>query len=294
MHTRTAPGKVEAGGTPQGWDIVITPRTRWFELDLAGVWRYRDLVWLLFKRDFVAFYKQTILGPVWYIIQPILTAIAFTLIFSRIARISTDEVPAFVFYMSGVVFWNFFATCLSKNSDTFTANSAIFSKVYFPRLVVPVSVIMSNLLTFTVQFVMLLLCMAYYWWVGAAAGLQPAAILIVPLLAYLALFGLGCGIVISALTTRYRDLAFVVGFATQLWMYATPIVYPLSQIPERWHWLYLFNPMTAPAETFRLLLLGRGTVTLEHWLASAVTVVVVVFIGLAMFARTEKTSMDTV
>lgn len=276
------------------WDLVISPKRGWFDVDIVGVWRYRDLAVLLFKRDFVTIYKQTVLGPLWYLIQPILTTITFTLIFNRIARIPTDEIPPFLFYMAGIVIWTFFANCMSKTSDTFAANSGIFSKVYFPRLVVPVSVILSNLLTFAVQFVLLLLCMAYFWTTGAFRAFTPALLLVIPLLVYLAVFGLGMGIIISSLTTRYRDLAFLVGFATQLWMYATPIVYPLSQIPERWRPLFLLNPMAAPAETFRSIVLAKGSVTPELWLASIATTGIVVFLGLALFARAEKNSMDTV
>jgi lipopolysaccharide transport system permease protein len=276
------------------WDIVITPRRRWLDLDLAGVWRYRDLVLLLFKRDFVALYKQTILGPLWYFIQPVLTTIAFVLIFNRIARLSTDQAPPFLFYMSGVVMWTFFANCLSKTSDTFAGNAAIFSKVYFPRLVVPASVILSNLLTFAVQFVLLALCMLYFWVGGWQRAWSPELLLLFPLLGYLAIVGLGVGIIVSALTIRFRDLAFLVGFATQLWMYATPIVYPLSQIPEQWRWVYHLNPMTAPAESFRLLVLGAGSVSAEYWLTSIALSACIVFAGLALFSRAEKNSMDTV
>jgi lipopolysaccharide transport system permease protein len=276
------------------WDLVITPGKRWFDLDVAGVWRYRDLVMLLFKRDFVSLYKQTILGPLWYLIQPVLTTIAFTLIFNRIAKISTDEISPFLFYMAGIVIWNFFANCMTKTSDTFVANAGIFSKVYFPRLVVPVSVVLSNLLTFGIQFILLLACMAYFWTTGAFRAFGPSLLVVIPLLAYTALLGLGVGIIISSLTTRYRDLTFLVGFATQLWMYATPIVYPLSQIPERWRPLFLLNPMTAPAETFRAVVLGAGTVTAELWLTSVAITVFTVLIGLVLFSRAEKTSMDTI
>lgn len=276
------------------WDIVISSRRSWLELDLAGVWRYRDLVLLLFRRDFVALYKQTILGPLWYLIQPVLTTVAFVLIFNRIARISTDEVPPFVFYMSGIVIWQFFSNSLSKTSDTFAANSSIFSKVYFPRLVVPVSVVLSNLVAFGVQFILLLACIAYFWIGGSIRVPWLHSILLVPLLAYIAVLGLGVGALVSALTTRFRDLAFLIGFAMQLWMYATPIVYPLSQIPEAWRWVFYFNPMTAAAETFRKLLLGTGTVTVDLWLASAAISTALVLIGLVMFSRAEKNSMDTV
>lgn len=283
-----------AENSEREWDLVISPKRGWLDVDLIGVWRYRDLVVLLFKRDFVALYKQTILGPLWYLIQPILTTIAFTLIFNRIARISTDEIPPFLFYMAGIVIWNFFSISMTKTSDTFVANSGIFSKVYFPRLVVPVSVVLSNLLTFGIQFALLLVCMAYFWTTGAFKAFGPELLLVGPILLYLAVFGLGMGIIISSLTTRYRDLSFMVGFATQLWMYATPIVYPLSQIPERWQSIYLLNPMAAPVETFRSVVLGKGTVTPELWLASGLITMATVLGGLALFSRAERNSMDTV
>lgn len=264
------------------------------DVDIAGVWRYRDLVVMLFKRDFVALYKQTILGPLWYLIQPVLTTIAFTLIFNRIARISTDDVPPFLFYMGGIVIWNFFATSMAKSSDTFVANAGIFSKVYFPRLVVPVSVILSNCLTFAVQFLLLLACMVFFWTTGGLRAFNPGLLLVPVLVAYCAVLGLSVGIMVSALTTRYRDLTFMVGFATQLWMYATPIVYPLSQIPEAWWPLFMLNPMTAPVESFRALVLGAGTVTPAFWLSSLAITAVALFGGLALFAKAERNSMDTV
>lgn len=276
------------------WDTVITPHRRWLDVNILGVWRYRDLAMLLFKRDFVAVYKQTILGPAWYLIQPTLTAIAFTVIFTKVARVSTDQVPPFLFYMAGVVMWNFFATCMTKTSDTFAANASIFSKVYFPRLVVPVSVVLSNLVALSVQFVLLIAIMAYYWTSGWARGLSFGWLWLIPLVLYLALLGLGVGMILSALTTRYRDLAFGIGFGTQLWMYATPIAYPLSQIPERWRWVYHFNPITAPAESFRLLVLGAGTVTISFWTASLGIGAAMVVLGLILFSRAEKNSMDTV
>jgi len=290
MSSSKTPSKESAA-----WDLVITPRKGWFDLDVAGIWRYRELILLFFRRDFVAFYKQTVLGPLWYLIQPTVTTVAFTLLFSRIARLPTDDVPPVLFYMSGVVLWNFFGTCLSKTSDTFASNAAIFGKVYFPRLVVPISVVLSNVLTFAIQFALLLCALGYFWIGGFEKGFGGFKLgLVLPLLLYVSVLGLGVGIVVSALTVRFRDLAFVVGFATQLWMYATPIVYPLSHIPARWHWLYGLNPMTAPVESFRRIVLGAGTVTPHLWFSSAVIVAAVFLIGLVLFARAEKISMDTV
>ena len=274
---------------------MITPKQGWLDIDIAGIWRYRELVLLFFKRDFIAFYKQTVLGPLWYVIQPTITTAAFTLVFSRIARLPTDDVPPVLFYMSGVVFWNFFGTCLNKTSDTFVTNAAIFGKVYFPRLVVPISVVLSNVLTFAIQFGLLLCALAYFWIGGFEKGFGGIKlVLVVPLLLYVSVLGLGVGIIVSAMTVRYRDLAFVVGFATQLWMYATPVVYPLSHIPSKWHWVFGLNPMTAPMETFRRLVLGAGTVTPALWLTSCTIVMAVFLVGLVLFARAEKVSMDSV
>lgn len=283
-----------ADARERDWDLVITPKRDWFEVDLLGVWRYRDLALLLFKRDFVALYKQTILGPLWYLIQPTLTTVVFTLIFNRIAQIPTDGTPPFLFYMVGIVLWNYFAGCLVKTSDTFTSSAGIFSKVYFPRLVVPVSVVLSNLLTFVIQFALVLCVMLAYWLSGARLDLGAQLVIVIPLVIYVALLGLGVGTVVSSLTTKYRDLAFLVGFATQLWMYATPIAYPLSEIPQKWQWLFWFNPMTAPAESFKLLLLGAGSPTVSMWLANVGIGAVLMFLGLVLFSRVEKTSMDTV
>ena len=284
--------KRDAAG--ETWDLLITPKRGWLDIDLAGVWRYRDLVLLLFKRDFVALYKQTILGPLWYLIQPLLTTLVFTLVFGAIARIPTDGVPPFLFYMSGVVIWNFFAACLGKTSDTFVGNAAIFGKVYFPRLVVPISVVLSNMLTLAIQFTLLLAMMLIYRLRGAAVPFGAELLLLPPLLLYVSILGLGTGIMVSSLTTRYRDLTFVVAFAIQLWMYATPIVYPLSQIPEKWSWAFALNPMTAPVEAFRWCLFGTGSITAALWGCSVFVTLVVVCAGLVLFTHTEKISMDTV
>jgi lipopolysaccharide transport system permease protein len=280
--------------TRERWDLVITPTKRWLDVDVAGVWRYRDLVLLLFKRDFVALYKQTVLGPLWYIIQPILTTVAFTLIFGKIAQIPTGEVPPFLFYMSGIVIWHFFAGCLGKTSDTFVSNAGIFSKVYFPRLVVPASVILSNAVTFAIQFALLLAFLGYYWAAGAGVSPRLEMVLVLPLLLYVGLLALGVGIVASSLTTKYRDLTYVIGFATQLWMYASPIIYPLSEIPERWRWVFGFNPMTTAVEAFRWLVFGQATLSWALVLSNVAVAAVLLLGGILLFSRAEKTSMDTV
>lgn len=278
--------------TNGSWDIEITPRREC--LDLAGLWRYRDLIALLVKRDFVAFYKQTVLGPLWYLLQPIFTTLVFTVIFGRIANIPTDGIPGPLFYMAGVVLWSYFASCMTKTSDTFAANANVFGKVYFPRLVVPISIVISNLISLGIQIMLFLAMLGFFVWQGN--GSRPNAWLFaLPLLILqVAALGLGVGTVLSSLTTKYRDLAFVVGFGTQLWMYATPIVYPLSQVPQQWHWLAGLNPMVAVVETARYMFLGTGTVDPRHIVASILITLAVLATGVILFTRVERTSMDIV
>lgn len=276
------------------WTMVIRSRKGWFDIDVSEIWRYRDLILLFVRRDFVAYYKQTILGPLWFLLQPLLSTIVFTVIFSRIANIPTDGLPPFLFYMAGIVPWTYFASCLTQTSSTFIANAGIFGKVYFPRIVVPISVVITNLLTFAIQFALFLVFLLYFYLQGAT--IQPNVwILLVPLLlVQMAALGLGMGILISSLTTRYRDLAFALGFGVQLWMYATPIVYPLSQIPAQWQWVFALNPMTAVIETFRYAFLGSGAI--QPWVlgVSLSMTILILAIGIVLFSRVEKTFMDTI
>ena len=276
------------------WDIEIKPRRTLLEIDLAALWRYRDLVLMFVKRDFVAFYKQTVLGPLWYVLQPLFTTAVFTLVFSRIASIPTDGAPPFLFYLTGLVAWQYFAACMTKTSDTFVANAAMFGKVYFPRLAVPLSVVITNLLTFLIQLGVLAVFLAFFAW--RAARVEPNAWLIaVPLLLLqMGLLGLGMGTLLSALTTRYRDLTFVVAFGTQLWMFATPVVYPLSQVPAHWQAAIALNPMTSIIEIFRMAVLGAGTVDAMHVATSVAVTAGILVIGLILFSWVERTSMDTV
>lgn len=278
----------------QSWDLIIQSQRRLFDLRLAELWRYRDLVMLFVRRDFVSVYKQTILGPLWYLIQPLLTTIIFTIVFGNIAGLPTDGLPEFLFYMSGTVIWSYFAECLNKTSVTFVQNANLFGKVYFPRLAVPVSILLSNLITFTIQFAFFLLFMGYFALRGAA--IRPNVwILFTPvLLLIMAGLGLGFGIIISSLTTKYRDLRFLVSFGVQLLMYATPVIYPVSAIPAQFRPLILTNPMTPIVETFRYAFLGAGTVNVYHLLYSFGFMVAVVFIGVVIFNRVEQTFMDTV
>jgi len=280
---------------PDTWDLVIRPKSGWFDLHLYDLWRYRDLVSMFVWRDFVANFKQTILGPLWFIIQPLLTTLIFTVVFGNIAKLGTDGLPAILFYLSGVIGWNYFADCLNSTSDTFIKNAGIFGKVYFPRLAVPLSIVISSLLKYGIQLVLFLGFFGYYYFAGDA--IRPNAVLLLTplLILIMAGLGLGCGIIISSLTTKYRDLRFLVGFAVQLAMYATPVIYPLSKLQgSRFLWLVLLNPMTPVIETFRYGFLGAGTFRPEYLALSAGLTALVLFIGVLLFTHIEKTFMDTV
>lgn len=277
------------------WTMDIEPQRSLFDLRLRELWQYRDLVMLFVRRDFVAVYKQTILGPLWYLIQPLLTALTFTFIFGQVAQLPTDGLPQFLFYMSGTVIWSYFAECLNKTSNTFVQNANLFGKVYFPRMAVPVSILISNLITFAIQFLLFLAFVLFFVLRGTEIQINVWWIALSPLLILMmAGLGLGFGIIISSLTTKYRDLRFLVTFGVQLLMYATPVIYPVSSIPERFQWIILANPMTPVVEAFRFAFLGVGTVNSLNILYSFVFMLVVVFIGSLIFNRVEQTFMDTV
>ena len=279
---------------PDAWDLIIQPQRSLFDLRLGELWRYRDLVMLFVRRDFVAAYKQTVLGPLWYLIQPLLTTITFTVIFGNIAKLPTDGLPQFLFYMSGTVIWTYFAECLTKTSNTFVNNANLFGKVYFPRLAVPVSILISNLITFGIQFLFFLGFMGFFALSGAVLRPNVWIAFSPVLILMMAGLGLGFGIIISSLTTKYRDLRFLVQFGVQLLMYATPVIYPASSIPERFQWVIKLNPMTPIVETFRYAFLGAGSVHPLDLLYSAGFMLVIVLVGAVMFNRVEATFMDTV
>jgi len=285
---------LETQADQPNWTMIIEPRRSWLDLRLHELWAARDLVMLFVWRDFVSVYKQTILGPLWYLIQPLLTTLVFTVIFGRIAALPTDGLPQFLFYLSGTVIWGYFAECLNKTSQTFITNANLFGKVYFPRLAVPVSILISNLITFAIQFVLFLAFVIYYMLSGAPVQPNAAALLTPLLLLIMAGLGLGFGVIVSSLTTRYRDLRFLVGFGVQLWMYATPVIYPVSAIPERFQPLILANPLTPVVEAFRYAYLGAGTVNASMLAYSAAFTLVTLVLGLLLFNRTEATFMDTV
>jgi len=277
------------------WDMVIEPQRSLLDLRLGELWRYKDLVLLFVRRDFVAVYKQTVLGPLWYLIQPLLTTITFTVVFGNIASLPTDGLPQFLFYMSGTVVWSYFASCLTKTSETFVQNANLFGKVYFPRLAVPVSILISNLITFLIQFAMFLVFVVYFLLRGTPIQFNWLWIALSPLLMLMmAGLGLGFGILISSLTTKYRDLRFLVTFGVSLLMYATPVIYPVSSIPARFQWIILANPMTPIVEAFRYAFLGAGTVNINSLLYSFGFMVFVVILGSIIFNRVEQTFMDTV
>lgn len=285
---------IKEPGKDEQWDMIIEPHNRLFDLKLKDLWQYRDLLWLLVKRDFVSFYKQTILGPLWFFIQPLLTTIMFTFVFGRLAGISTDELPQPLFYLAGITAWNYFADCLTKTSTVFKDNANIFGKVYFPRLIMPLSIVVSNLVRFGVQFLLFLVVMIFYGVKGTAFHPTWAIALFPVLVVLMAALGLGAGMIISAMTTKYRDLAFLITFGIQLLMYATTVIYPLSAAPQKYKWLLELNPMTALIETFRYGFLGRGNFS---WLSlgySALVTFGLMVLGIIIFNEVEKNFVDTV
>jgi lipopolysaccharide transport system permease protein len=278
----------------QDWDLELKPQNNIWSLQLGDIWRYRDLLLLMVRRDFVSFYKQTVLGPLWFFIQPIFTTITFTVIFGRLAGISTDGLPQPLFYMVGITMWNYFSESLNKTSTVFRDNAGIFGKVYFPRLIIPLSIIASNLIKFGVQLLLLSLLMVYYAFKGNLFSPSLYLFLFPLLIVLMAAQGLGIGMIITAMTNKYRDLAFLLGFGVQLLMYATPVIYPLSSIEEPYRTYLSLNPMAEIIEIARLGLLGQGYFT---WLTFSYTVGITLFIlitGILVFNKVEKSFIDTV
>lgn len=274
---------------------LITSEHNLFDLKLNEVWKYRDLIILFTKRNFITRYKQTVLGPAWLFINPIISSLIYCFIFGGIAGISTGEVPHMLFYMSGNAIWAFFSGCVTKNASTFTANAGVFGKVYFPRLTTPISNVLTSIIEFFIQMIMVLVFMVYYLFQGAVHPNFVAWPCILLVLVELGVMGMGVGIVISSMTTKYRDLSILVGFAVQLWMYITPVVYPLSQAGNGGlRKVLLLNPVTAPVEVFRYALLGQGEIIPAALIWSTIFTVVVAVFGIMVFNRVEKTFMDTV
>jgi lipopolysaccharide transport system permease protein len=290
---QSAPISAEQG---EHWDLEIRARSGWLDLHLKDIWRYRDLLRMFVWRDFVAVYKQTILGPIWFFIQPLLTTATFTIIFSGVAKLSTDGLPPLLFYLAGTTPWNYFSTAITKTSNTFVSNASLFGKIYFPRLVTPLSAVISTLIQFGIQFLLLFAAMAWYLIKGAPIRPDWGAILVLTpvLILLLAGLGLGVGVIVSSLTTKYRDLSFLVAFGVQLGMYATPVVYPLSMVPAKYRFWLELNPMTPIIEAFRSVYLGVGSFSWYGLGYSAAVMMVVLFLGVIIFNRVEKSFMDTV
>lgn len=278
------------------WDLIIEPRSSLFQLNLKEVWRYKYLLVMFVKRDLVSVYKQTILGPLWFVIQPILTTVTFVVVFGNIARISTDGLPQILFYLAGITIWNYFSETLTSTSNTFIVNAGIFGKVYFPRLILPLSRVISGLIKFGIQFGLFLLTLFYFLIRESLVDPDPLGILLVTpvVLVVLAGLGLGFGLILSALTTKYRDLVFLITFGIQLGMYATPVIFPFSSVSEKYRWLIEINPMAPLVEAFRKVYLGVGEWSWS-WLAySFGFMLVTLLLGVLIFNRVEKTFMDTV
>lgn len=279
----------------QTYHTHISSKHRMLDLNLKEVWQYRDLIFLFTKRTFTLTYKQTVLGPAWIFLNPLISSIIYAFVFGGIAGIGTDGVPQILFYLSSNAIWIFFSTCVTKNAQTFTANANVFGKVYFPRLTTPISNVLASVVQFGVQMILVLGFLVYYVIIGEIHPRWEAWLLIPVVLLNLGLLGLGCGIIVSSLTTKYRDLAILVTFGVQLWMYATPIVYPMSQLGDGWmKQILMINPVTAPVEVFRYAVLGQGTIMPGYLALSWLITIFVVVVGIMIFNKVEKTFMDTV
>lgn len=279
------------------WDLVISGHTSLFDIKFQDIWRYRDLLFMFVKRDFVSFYKQTVLGPIWFFIQPIFTTIVFTFVFGKLAGISTDGLPQQLFYLTGITSWNYFADCFTKTSTVFKDNANIFGKVYFPRLIMPLSIVVSNLVRFGVQLLLLIFMMLYFYIfpIPHTTFQVTSAIVLFPYLVLLmALLGLGLGLIITAVTTKYKDLTFLITFGVQLLMYGTTVIYPLSAAPEKYRNLISLNPMTGIIEAFRYAFLGKGEFSVSSIGYSTAVTIVVLFAGILIFNKTEKNFVDTI
>ena len=291
------PSTLNETSNTEHWDMVIEPKGHLFDLKLKEVWHYRDLLLLLVRRDFVSFYKQTVLGPVWFFIQPLFTTIIYTFIFGSLAGISTEGLPAPLFYIAGITAWNYFSECLTKTSTVFRDNANVFGKVYFPRLIMPLSIVISSLIRFGVQMILFLLMMGFYAFKGAGLHVNLYALLFPLLVLQMALLGLGAGMIISAMTTKYRDLVFLVTFGIQLLMYTTTVVYPLSEAIKKYptyQWLFSLNPMTAIIETFRYGFLGKGTFSWYSLALSGFITLMITIAGIIIFNKVERNFIDTI
>lgn len=276
------------------WDLEIKPKKGWLDLNFKELIQYKDLLFLFVKRDVVVVYKQTILGPLWFFIQPILTTLIFTFVFGNIAKIPTDGIPPVLFYLSGIVLWNYFAECFNQTSDTFIQNASIFGKVYFPRLILPLSKVISGLIKFFIQFLLLIAVYLFYLNQGCLIQMQASILLFPVLIILMAGIGLGLGLIFTALTTKYRDLRFLIQFGVQLLMYATPVIYSLQSLPEKYRSWIALNPLSHLIEIFRNGLLGTGRLDLSGLLYTTLFTSIILLAGMIIFNRNEKSFMDTV
>ncbi|MEA9413110.1 ABC transporter permease [Flavobacterium sp. PL02] len=287
--------KPENASTP--WLFEITPKNNFFSLNLKEIWQYRDLLFLFVKRDIVTVYKQTVLGPLWYLIQPLFTSITFTIIFNNVAGIDTGSVPPFLFNLAGITVWNYFTACLTGTSDTFRANASIFGKVYFPRIITPLSIVISNLIKFGIQLLIFIVFYIYYYSQGAIISLNIISLFFPLLIILMGILGLGLGMMISSLVTKYRDFSHLIGFGVQLLMYLSAVVYPMALIKDKipnYGWLVQYNPLAYIIETSRYMLLNVGDVSVAGLVYTLVVTISIFLIGLLVFNKTEKSFIDTV
>lgn len=277
------------------WSSIITPRSKWYKINLKEIWDYRDLILIFAKRDIISIYKQTILGPIWFLLGPLFTVFTYTFLFSEVAHLSTDGLPGPLFYLGGTTLWNYFQACFNGASATFSANAGIFGKVYFPRLVTPISLMISNLLKLMFQFITYIGFLIYYYQQSQILNFHVELLFLIPLIVLiLAIIAMGSGIIISSLTSKYRDLTMIVGIGMMLLMYATPIMYPMSAIPELYKPYLHLNPISPLIEAFRFVFTGTGTFTWFQLACSFIFGIILLIIGIFVFNRTEKTFMDTV
>ena len=279
------------------WLFEITPKNKFFSLNFKEIWQYRDLLMLFVKRDIITVYKQTVLGPLWYLIQPLFTSITFTIIFNNVAGIKTGTIPPFLFNLAGIMVWNYFTACLNGTSDTFKSNASIFGKVYFPRIITPLSIVISNLVKFGIQFCIFIVFYIFFYWQGADLSLNGSILFFPVLIAFMGILGLGLGMMISSMVTKYRDLNNLVGFGVQLLMYISAVMYPMELIKEKlpkFGWLVQYNPLAYVIETSRYMLLNIGSLSALGLAYTIVVTIAVFFTGLLVFNRTEKSFIDTV
>lgn len=287
----------QSGNTDNSWLFEITPKNKFFSLNLKEVWQYRDLLLLFVKRDVVTVYKQTVLGPLWYLIQPLFTSITFTIIFNNLAGIDTGTVPPFLFNLAGITVWNYFTACLTGTSNTFGANAGIFGKVYFPRLIVPISIVISNLIKFGIQFFIFIVFYVFYYLKGAPVSFNESVVFFPLLIVLMGVLGLGLGMFISSLVTKYRDFSYLIGFGVQLLMYLSAVMYPMALIKEKlptYGWLVQYNPLAYIIETTRYMLLNVGHISILGLLYTFAVTVIVFLVGVLIFNKTEKSFIDTV